>query len=464
MLLPMVMIGIKNSMNKIWSNEKEILEFAQKLEGHTVAEMNSPYALTGSNKHKGKGKFGQYVENEYFGIETNNSPEADFYPIPLELKTTGLKTDKKGNLSPKERMPLSMIDYNQVVNETFDNSHFTAKNSAVLMIWYLYERGQANSERLIKLADIWECLKEDREQIERDFLYIQNKIKDGKAHELSEGDTLYLGACTKGDKASNLREQPNSPIMARRRAFCFKQPYMRYIWQTMIDRKKNRSNKNIESFCKPGQSLEEAIAERFHQYIGMRTDELCRIFEVKNHTKSTYSSLAKEILGADHKSLVKKFKEFKAADLQIKCMRLNVNGKSCESMSFPAMDYCEIAGQDWEDSDLYMWLTRKFICPVFQQLEDGSDEYYLKSIKVWNMPENDLEIVEQVWLDTKNKIIAGDYDHFIGSGKRMVAHVRPHDRKALYNTPTPQGILQKKKSFWLNDNYINVAILEAIDL
>ena len=33
------------------------------------------------------------------------------------------------------------------------------------------------------------------------------KIAEGKAHELSEGDTFYLGACTKG---ANLASQLNS--------------------------------------------------------------------------------------------------------------------------------------------------------------------------------------------------------------------------------------------------------------
>ena len=34
-----------------------------------------------------------------------------------------------------------------------------------------------------------------------DYNQINEKIKQGKAHELSEGDTMYLGACTKGATA-----------------------------------------------------------------------------------------------------------------------------------------------------------------------------------------------------------------------------------------------------------------------
>lgn len=37
--------------------------------------------------------------------------------------------------------------------------------------------------------------------IQSDWEKIVNKVKIGEAHNLSEGDTLYLGACTKGSTA-----------------------------------------------------------------------------------------------------------------------------------------------------------------------------------------------------------------------------------------------------------------------
>ena len=37
--------------------------------------------------------------------------------------------------------------------------------------------------------------------IKDDYEKIVRKIQNGRAHELSEGDTMYLGACTKGATA-----------------------------------------------------------------------------------------------------------------------------------------------------------------------------------------------------------------------------------------------------------------------
>ena len=69
-------------------------------------------------------------------------------------------------------------------------------------------------------------ISEDLKQIEEDWNYIINKIRNGKAHEISEADTMYLGACPKGANSKDTRTQPFSDIKAMRRAFCFKQSYM----------------------------------------------------------------------------------------------------------------------------------------------------------------------------------------------------------------------------------------------
>lgn len=45
---------------------------------------------------------------------------------------------------------------------------------------------------------------EDLAIIEHDWKTIMRKVRAGRAHELSEGDTLYLAACTKGANASSV--------------------------------------------------------------------------------------------------------------------------------------------------------------------------------------------------------------------------------------------------------------------
>lgn len=382
---------------------QQYTEFARKLEGYCLKEVSRPYAISEVKEHKGKGGFGQYVENIYFGIETNSYAGPDFHPINLELKTAGLKANKDNKLLPKERLPLSMISYESIVNENFDNSAFCSKNAAILILWYLYKENQQYEERKFELADVWECLEEDYEQIKKDYQVIQKKVVDGLAHELSEGDTLYLGAFTKAADSTQTTSQPNTPIPAKRRAFCFKIQHMRYIYQKMVERKNLRKKKTGElvDFCKPGESLEDAVSARIRPFIGKTTIELCKLFKVNNHTKSTYSTLVKEMLGANHKRLNKVYKEFAAADIQVKIVRLDETGNNRESVSFPAMDYCEIASQEWEDSELYETLTKKFVFIIFKAIPGNESDYTVDSIRIWNMPEKDLDYAKGVWLDTK---------------------------------------------------------------
>ena len=90
------------------------------------------------------------------------------------------------------------------------------------MIFYLHQAGFDILDYLIKLVDEWSFPSTDLEIIKKDWELITKKIAEGKAHELSEGDTFYLGACTKGANALSVRKQPFSEIPAKQRAYSFK--------------------------------------------------------------------------------------------------------------------------------------------------------------------------------------------------------------------------------------------------
>ncbi len=77
---------------------------------------------------------------------------------------------------------------------------------------------------------------------------ITAKIRSGKAHELSEGDTTYLGACRKGQKgdADQFYTLPSGElceIPAPRRAFSLKPQYMRMVLD-FIQKSGNNSGMN----------------------------------------------------------------------------------------------------------------------------------------------------------------------------------------------------------------------------
>ena len=109
----------------------------------------------------------------------------------MELKTTPLKQISNGSYSSKERLVLNIINYFEVVNQKFESSSFYKKNSHLLLIFYLHQYEIDVLDLLIKIVGEWKFPETDLEVIKSDWKLITDKIKHGKAHELSEGDTFY---------------------------------------------------------------------------------------------------------------------------------------------------------------------------------------------------------------------------------------------------------------------------------
>ena len=101
---------------------------------------------------------------------------------------------------------------------------------------------------------------EDLIIIKQDWEYIINKIKSGLAHELSEGDTMYLGACPKGADSSSVRSQPFSSIPAMQRAYCLKSSYMTSIVRNYVVPGMDENIASVEELHK--KTFEEIIIDR----------------------------------------------------------------------------------------------------------------------------------------------------------------------------------------------------------
>lgn len=188
---------------------------------------------------KGKGGLGQLVEKFYYGYEPNSSPLPDFPEAGVELKTTPLKKNAGGELVIKERLVCDMIDFCAIVDVPFEASPFYRKSLLMLVLFYLHVSGKELRDLEFLFSVLWQLKDKDLAIIRHDYELIVGKIKAGKAHELSEGDTLYLGACRKGQKGDALRKQPFSDIGAPKRAFSLKPAYMRTVLDFVRSRGKD---------------------------------------------------------------------------------------------------------------------------------------------------------------------------------------------------------------------------------
>ena len=470
----------------------EIELFAKKMIGNSFKSI----LPDGEKEFRGKGGLGQLVEKYHFGYKPNSDKGPDFSEAGVELKVTPFRKLRKSNeYSAKERVVLNIINFEEVVYEEFSTSSFWNKNKLTLFMFYLYEEEVENRlDFIIKYAQLFDFPKEDIKIIEDDWNKIINKIKDGKAHEISEGDTMYLGACTKGSKKiDSYRKQPYSHIKAPQRAFSLKQSYVTSILRDyfipmkstyismhqeiselkednakvaernldygVYDLKDNSIIKDISDL--KNTTFEKFVLDKISNYYGKEMKELCKEFEVNIRSKSATQQVILNLLGVKLKTA----KEFTKANIQVKAIRIESNGKIKQHMSFPAFKFKDIIKEEWESSNLrYTLEQNKFLFVIYRFDEAGN--LFLEKSMFWNMPINVLDNeVKSVWdktvkviregvVLTQNKKGTITYNNFPASSENSVCHVRPHAQTTQDTYPLPDGRNMTKQSFWLHRNFI----------
>jgi len=447
------------------SDKNSVIEYAKKLKDKSLRQVCDANIL--EHSYSGKGNFGQVLEKFYFGYEPNSIAEADFAQIGMELKSSPLKQLKNNEYRSKERLVLNIINYLNVVNQNFETSDFYKKNASILLIFYLHQSGFNILDYIIKLIDEWSFPSTDLEIIKKDWEFITKKIANGKAHELSEGDTYYLGACTKGANALSVRKQPFSDTPAKQRAYSFKQGYVNHIIATIANGTIGNYGKLIPNAqVAKKQTIEEIVISKFNLYYGNTIGEiLAKIkIDINIKAKSFYATLTKAILGIE---LNQEIEEFEKAEIIVKTVRLKENDLPKEDISFPNFKYEEIVNQEWDDTDFKDILEHKFLF-VFYQFENK--ELVLRKVKFWNMPYLDILKAEKVWLKTREIVSKGKivkevkngirYTNFPNKSFNSVSHVRPHATNAddTYPLPTKDKLTKAKEytkhCFWLNNTYV----------
>lgn len=435
--------------------KEEVLHRGQDMIGIPFGDIDKTNRLKGN-----KGGVGQMVEENWFGYSPNSDANADFEEAGVELKVTPYIKGPKG-IRAKERLVCNIINYMTEWEKTFETSDYWKKNETTLIMSYQYIKEVPKSEYTVDRAVLFSFPETDLMIIKQDWEKIMQKVRNGEAHLLSEGDTLYLGACTKGASAKSVRQQPFSEILAKQRAYSLKQSYMTTILNKYIF-----GNETDEHIIKDWHDLqtrpfEDIIIDRLKKYYNYSQTELKKMFELEGNSKNINELLVSKMLGV--KGKVSKTAEFQNADITPKTIRVQKSGKVKESMSFPNFKFTELIKEDlWEDSDLYNQLApKKFLFIIFQEREDG--EYYFDRAIFWNIPVQDLEEVQKVWKQTKETIkkgvqiteVNGKFKNNLPSAsENPVAHVRPHGKNRDDTYPLPDGRELTKQCFWLNNTYI----------
>lgn len=464
-------------------DEKDILSIFD-YSKHLVHRCLRDFA-PGAEEYAGKGGLGQLVEELYFCYDVNSRQEADFASVNVELKCTPLKESAAGELLVKERLVCSLINYSEDWNKSFEESHFYQKCLVMLILFYLYRKDVPKCDLEFLFSVLWRIPEKDLLIIRQDYETIIAKIRSGQAHTLSEGDTMYLGACRKGRKGDTLMVQHNSPVEAPRRAWSLKTAYMRVLLDEVKKNSRDGAYCNFDvrksgleqlfsvAELKRG-TVETILVNRFVPYYGKTYGEMSATPGINPIlSKSKYFILANRIAGNASVGNVNRSEEFIKSGLTMKTVRVGRNGVVKESMSFENIDYQEVYDcGEWTDSRLYELFTNRFLFVIYREtdgcltLPDGKrePEYRLEKVAFWTMPQNDLNTAREYWENIRKCVTDNNIDlqHFWSLGDDRCFHVRPKARMAEDMARNPNGGEVKKYCYWFNAAYVRNIIENEI--
>lgn len=521
------MMNMTQSNNKSpYTTKEKVHNRAKESIGKPMHELYKSFGIFNTTKMLKHKSFAGDAFEAWMKIPKNSRAEADLPDAKVELKATPYKINKDGSKSAKERLVLNIINYVSEAKATFETSSFKEKDKTMELAFYNHNNNVSKLNWSFDETLLFTFPEKDLKIIKNDWETIHKYIIEGRAHELTEGATLYLAAATKGASSKTLRKQPFSKIKAKQRAYSLKSSYMTEILRNFVfgnetdpairkDKFKpgevfnpigKQSPEEFESLVSSSElnkeSFQQIILNRINHFKGSNILDLLKKYEIKPGSKNINSRLIAKLLGMVGNS-ANNSEEIRKANISIKTIKINKSHKITQSMSFPSFEFSDLVKElpntsnshieeAFENSALYKEISKTFILVVFEEQEDGST--ILKGAKFWFMPSNDLNEMMHVWKNTIDVINNGVILKYSGNrvcnnlpkkSMSSVGHVRPHTSHTSYiknsyssHLPTPatwinrpnndskydkSGEYMTKQGFWLNNDYILTQIQDIIN-
>ncbi len=475
-----------------FNDENELIEYYSKFKNFSLKSIKG-YSASYFPEIKlitNKGIVGQVMES-VIGNSPNNSPNPDVLNLGIELKVMPLRR-VSNNLMPKERSKIKKINYDKLLNESWEDTSLKKKITKILFFLYEQPSGKTYNdwEEFIFLGTL--LFKMDGHLshiIKKDWQEIQYKVKSKLAHELSESDSKILGACTSG---KGRIETYGGHYKAKERSYSLKHNYLKLFYLENYKKKKfkrltkeslgldkNKSNNKFEYLFK--EKIKDELA-------GRSLNELVNIFNIKNinfkNDKSAFPRLIKKVFNVESDTEIRNLEE---NNIVIKTIPVDENYKPYESMSFNKFSLVDLLFQEWDgdndddkigyESEFKNLISRTFLfIPLIKLREkekyNSWKEWVVGEPKIWFPSDREFSIIKKEWEYTKNIVIKGIkvWDEKFGRGYRQrnnltkeseteIIHLRPKARdskdidKEFYNY-SKKKISISNQCFWFNKKFI----------
>lgn len=490
-------------MDLTFDSPQVALEYAEHLRGMSFREVldldiRPEGVIRNYGNRSYKGGWGVLIEECYFGYKANSSREADLSDIGVEIKATCIDILKSGKLTAGERLSLTMIPYDKEIPASLYDSHLWKKCRQLLLIWYVRVKDKSADpyQQRIKFVSLFTPPAKDMPIIEADYAFITGLVRDGRADELSESLTTYLGAATKGSNAvrSTVSQSFYAPEKkARKRTFAYKQSYMRYVLHHYVMGEPEPESIVSDTNQLAHTSLVSYVTKIINSHIGKSDRQLCDELGIRfSKNKAQWTTIAYRLLGIQRERAA----EFDKANIRVRTVRPEQGfGNLKEHVPFLNIDFKDLAEEDdWQNSELRCLLEeRTFLFVVFEKTDaiPGATSV-LRGCFTWSMPEEILDDkVHRCWQETIDTLNRGvriwerkkrdgtfwRYENDLpGASEDLAIHVRPRADSAAYvfedgtvvgdpdkdAEELPDGRWMTRQAFWLNKSEVLKLVVEYL--
>lgn len=431
------------------ASEEEILKKARELRGKRLGDI--PYAtfeaLTGGT---GRGEVGHAIE-AFFGIPQNSLSMPDFPGAGIELKVVPLRRTGRG-LGVKERTVISLIDYMSLPDESWAAAS-VRKKLKILFVFFEHIDEQPKPTFPIREVLLWEPDARTDALLRADWERVFTKVRQGRAHELSESDGAIMGPCTKSATGLARRAQPFGNQPAKPRAWALKPSFTWRLYQAIT--KPMSAESLLEDLgLNAAEDFEARLLDRFSPFVGRTVEDVGVELAVPPSDAKSYSAaVVRRVFGA--KGFRTKIVEFEEMGLTPRTTRVRDDLMPYESLSFPAFRYYPLLEESWEDSDLLARIEYMLFVPVHGQTKSTPQKDCTLGVPVfWHPSAAELELIRREWEIFRLEIREGKADHLTPASQTKAIHVRPHSRDGRDTDDAPAVGPVVRKSFWLNRPFV----------
>lgn len=364
--------------------------------GKTLGELDNVGLFEKHKLHpKVKGIAGDVIEQCVIGYpaDTEQKPDLSIDNIPWELKTTGMKKDKKGNFIAKEPMSITGVGIYDLSKQTFENSHFWQKVQRLLLIYYFYNSSKAVTAYeyrnfVIESYDFHEFSNEDIDVLKKDWYIIHDFIKNIEISiEHPKGSQPWKDAllCKYLENRHTFKKQLSFIDLAPKfpPRFRLRKP----VVNTIIGKHFGYITDNTINAFKSLSEIELECLRLTDLYSGKTIRDILRVFGINNikENKGISEQLIIRMFGGNAKKL-NQVELFSKYGIIAKSITVTETGARTEDMKLFPIDFNElikthyeidnsIKTYEFEDSDFYAYFNDyKFLCIIFEEPKKSNNE------------------------------------------------------------------------------------------